>query len=181
MWMYIVFKEVQKCVCQITETFKDKCPEYDFLTVHLFLKIINFSFFFFCHTSLTLFHSNQSVMWPWVEERWSGSIQDHSACSWKRMETDYGWMDTTRFPEHFLQSFCFCFTFFFCHVIHPGSVYILQEGTQQCVLTKRDSPNTVKSLKTRKKNKQWWLSFASFTPNLGMVKLDTILLALMPL
>lgn len=32
MWMYIVFKEVQKCVCQITETFKVQCPEYDFVT-----------------------------------------------------------------------------------------------------------------------------------------------------
>lgn len=30
MWMYIVFKEVQKCVCQISETFKVQRPEYDF-------------------------------------------------------------------------------------------------------------------------------------------------------
>lgn len=97
---------------------------------------------------------------------------------WKQIMGGWTLQD---FQNIFSNHFVSVSLFFFCHVIHPGSVYILQEGTQQCVLTKRDSPNTVKSLKTRKKNKQWWLSFASFTPNLGMVKLDTILLALMPL
>lgn len=42
--MYIVFKEVQKCVCQITETFKVQCPEYDFphkifLTILIQIKV----------------------------------------------------------------------------------------------------------------------------------------------
>lgn len=54
MWMYIVFKEVQKCVCQITETFKVHSPEYFFCFFFSFshrMLLRNFSLKSKCHVS----------------------------------------------------------------------------------------------------------------------------------
>lgn len=77
MWMYIVFKEVQKCVCQITETFKVQCPEYDFLTQ--FFTQIKVS----CDPEETVGNRGKVAT---------------------RKKNDRGWMDTTRLKHfHFLR------------------------------------------------------------------------------
>lgn len=77
MWMYIVFKEVQKCVCQITETFKVHCPEYFFSLFFFFIILTQnvVTQFYFC--------SNQSVVWAGVEETvlereqgWGGRVKN---------------------------------------------------------------------------------------------------------
>lgn len=49
--MYIVFKEVQKCVCQITETFKVQCPEYFFFSFSTHNVVTQFSLKSKCHVT----------------------------------------------------------------------------------------------------------------------------------
>lgn len=111
MWMYIVFKEVQKCVCQITETFKVHCPEY--------------FFFFHSHTKCRQLFSQIKVScepeWRRLMERWQG-------------QTDQRRMDTTGLRAFFpvvLFEFKFNLTIKIGWIFKSGPVSLCRINTKQ--------------------------------------------------